>query len=50
MLRARRLMIHRKLIDELDESIQLKMTESNAYIDVVRQFLTDLLTQKVYAN
>ena len=40
-------MIHRKRIDELDESIQVKITESNAYIDVVRQFLTDLLTQKV---
>ncbi len=40
-------MIHRKIIDELDESIQIKLSESNAYIDVVRQFLTDLLTQKV---
>jgi hypothetical protein len=45
--RARRLMVHRKLIDEFDESIQEKLVESNAYIDVVRQFLTDLLTQKV---
>jgi hypothetical protein len=45
--RAEGLMIHRKLIDELDESIHHKLTESNAYIDVVRQFLTDLLTQKV---
>ena len=41
-------MVHRKLIDEFDESIQEKLVESNAYIDVVRQFLTDLLTQKVH--
>ena len=47
MRRAKKLMVHRQIIDELDESIQVKLTESNAYIDVVRQFLTDLLTQKV---
>jgi len=47
MQRAKILMIHRKLIDDLDDSIQSKLAESNAYIDVVRQFLTDLLTQKV---
>ena len=47
MLRAKRLMVHRKIVDEFDESIQDKLVESNAYIDVVRQFLTDLLTQKV---
>jgi hypothetical protein len=47
MRRARKLMVHRKIIDEFDESIQEKLAESNAYIDVVRQFLTDLLTQKV---
>ena len=41
------MMIHRKIVDELDESIQKKMQESSAYFDVVRQFLTDLLTQKV---
>ncbi len=41
------MMVHRKLIDELDESIQDKLVQSNAYIDIVRQFLTDLLTQKV---
>jgi hypothetical protein len=47
MKRAKTLMIHRKLIDDLDDAIQNKLGESNAYIDVVRQFLTDLLTQKV---
>lgn len=45
--RAHRLMVHRKLIDEFDESLQEKIVESTAYIDVVRQFLTDLLTQRV---
>ena len=40
-------MVHRKLIDEFDESLQEKIGESTAYIDVVRQFLTDLLTQRV---
>lgn len=45
--RARQLMVHRKLVDEFDESLQDKISESTAYIDVVRQFLTDLLTQRV---
>ena len=47
MERAGKMMVHRKIIDELDESIQDKLVQSNAYIDIVRQFLTDSLTQKV---
>lgn len=42
-------MVHRKIIDEFDDSIQEKLNQSNAYMDVVKQFLTDLLAQKVWA-
>jgi hypothetical protein len=39
--------VHRRIIDQIDESLETKLSESNEYAKIVRQYFTDLLAQKV---
>ena len=48
--RAQRLIIHRRVSDEIDYALQNRLTESDDFLKVVLQFLQDSEEQKVEAN
>ena len=45
--RAHYLITHRKVADEIDEAIQSRLAESDEFLKVVIQSLTDIDTQQV---
>ena len=48
--RAQRLVLHRRLVDEIDLSLQNRIAESNDFMKVVLQFFQLSVEQKVEAN
>ena len=48
--RAVKLILHRRLADEIDFSLQNRLSESDNFLRVVLQFLSDSEEQKVEPN